>query len=95
MIHLDQQFFGFGDRQRLARATLDQQTQQGMQPTDRASPVGGDLMVTIGQQAQHHPVFIETGDNVQQRVVPRNDRCRAGVVGVGLVDPAALEQPHS
>jgi hypothetical protein len=73
--HFDQQFFCFGDRQRPAAATLDQQTQQGMQPADRAGSVGGDLMIPIGQQAQHDPMLIETGDDVQRRVVPGDNRC--------------------
>ena len=64
-------------------------------PADRAGPVGGDLVIPIGQQAQHHPMLVEAGDDVQRRVVPSSDRCRTGIVGVGLVDPTALEQPHS
>ncbi len=69
--------------------------QQGVQSTDRAGPVRGDLMITISQQPQHDSVFIETGDDVQHRVVPRDDRCRPGVVRVGLVDLAALEKSNT
>jgi len=29
---------------------LDEQTQQGVESTDRACPVGGDLMIAIGRQ---------------------------------------------
>ena len=51
-------------------------------------------MITIGQQAQHDPVLITRGNNVQSRSAPRHDRCRTGIVRIGLVDPATLEQPH-
>ena len=51
-------------------------------------------MIAIGQQAQHDRVLITRVDDVQRRRAPRHDRRRTGIVGIGLVDPAALEQPH-
>ena len=93
-VHAGQEFLGSGDGQRAAGATLDEQAQQGVQPADRAGPLGGDLMVAIGQQPQHDPMLIIGRDDVQRRCAPRHDRRRTGVVGVGLVDPAPLEQPH-
>lgn len=51
-------------------------------------------MITVSQQTQHDPVLIETGDDVQCRVPPRNDRYRAGIVRVGLVDPPVVQQAH-
>ncbi len=59
-VHAGQEFLGSVDGQRPAGATLDQQTQQGVQPADRAGPLGGDLMVAIGQQAQHDPVLVDS-----------------------------------
>ena len=93
-VHAGQEFLGSGDGQRAAGASLDEQAQQGVQPADRTGPLGGDLMVAIGQQAQHDPMLVVRRDDVQRRCAPRHDRRRAGVVGVGLVDPAPLEQPH-
>ena len=37
-------------------ADLDQQAQQGVQPADRACPLGGDLMVAAARRADHHLV---------------------------------------
>ena len=75
-------------------AGLDEHTQQRVQPAHGAGPVGGDLMITIGQQAQHDTVLIEAGNDVQRWCAPGDDRRGAGVVRVGLVDPTALEQSH-
>ena len=51
-------------------------------------------MIAISQQTQYDAMFVEVGDDVQTRVVPGDDRCRAGVVRVRLVDLVALEQTH-
>lgn len=56
--------------------------------------MGGDLMITIGQQPQHDPMFVEAGDDVQRWCAPGDDRRGAGIVRVGLVDPTALQQSH-
>ena len=40
------------------------------------------------QQPQHDPMLVVARDDVQRRCAPRHDRHRAGVVGIGLVDPA-------
>jgi len=57
----DQECFGFGGGRRTARSALDQQTQQGVQPADRAGPLHGDLVIALGQQTEHDTVFVEAG----------------------------------
>lgn len=73
---------------------FDQQTQQRVEPADRAGPVGGDLVIAIGEQPEHDAVLIEAADDIQRRCAPTHDRGGAGVVRVGLVDRATLEQPN-
>jgi hypothetical protein len=48
----------------------------------------------VGQQAQHHPLFVVDRHDVQRRGSPGHDRRRASVVGIALVDPASFQQPH-
>jgi hypothetical protein len=49
-VDVEQELFGFGDGQGACGAALDEQTQNGVEATDRARPVRGDLMITIGEQ---------------------------------------------
>ena len=60
----DQECFGFGGGQRTARSALDQQTQQGVQPADRASPSHGDLVIALGQQTEHDTVGFGHGGHI-------------------------------
>ena len=53
-------FSALVDCQRAACAALDQQTQQCVQPADRARPVGGDLTVAVSEQPQHDPVLVDS-----------------------------------
>ena len=89
-----QELFGSGSGQISLRAALDQQAQHGVKTADGAGPLGSEVMITISQQTQHDAVLVKAGDDVQARVVPSDNRCRAGIVGVGLVDPTVLEQAH-
>ena len=53
-LHAGEQFVGSGDGQGPASAAaLDEQAQHRVQSADRARPLGGDLMIAVGQQAQH------------------------------------------
>ena len=64
-----------------------------MQPTDRPGPSRDELVMTTRQQPQDLPVILER-DRPQVPVPQRDDRSRTGVVRVGLVLAARVQQPR-
>ena len=79
-------------RELAGQAAGDQQTQHGVQATDRPGAMRDQVVVTFREQPQHRGVVLEY-DGAELRVPQRDDRGGAGVVRVGLVDPARVEQP--
>jgi hypothetical protein len=64
-----------------------------MEATHAAGALGGELVVAVRQQPQHDAVFAVGAHAVQCGVAESDDGSGAGVVGVGLVDPAVAHQP--
>jgi hypothetical protein len=85
---------GLQCRQQAAGAARRQPTQQGVEPADRLGPQPGQIVVPVRQQAQHRSV-IHRGDLLQPGMAQRDDRRRPGVVRVGLVGAAGVEQPNA
>jgi hypothetical protein len=54
--------------------SLDQQTQQGVQPADRAGPLHGDLVIALGQQTEHDTVGFGHGGYIGCVVDARETR---------------------
>jgi len=91
--HAGQEFHGPAGAEGPAGAALDEQAQHGMEATHAAGALGAELVVAVRQQPQHDAVFAVGTHAVQRGVADRDDGRGAGVVGVGLVDPAVVHQP--
>ena len=91
--HAGQEFHGPAGAEGPTGAALDEQAQHGMEATHAAGALGGELVVAVRQQPQHDAVFAVGAHGVQRGVAKRDDGSGAGVVGVGLVDPAVVHQP--
>jgi len=91
--HAGQEFHGPAGAEGPTGAALDEQAQQGMEATHAAGALGGELVVAVRQQPQHDAVFAVGAHAVQCGVAESDDGSGAGVVGVGLVDPAVVHQP--
>jgi hypothetical protein len=63
-----------------------------MQTTDRLGAQSGEVVVAVRQEPQHRSV-IDTDDVPKSGVAQRDDRRCPGVVRVGLVGAAGVEQP--
>jgi hypothetical protein len=57
-------------------------------------PAGGQVVVAVGQQQQHRPVVVVGAHRIESLVAPGHDGRGAGIVGVGLVGLAVVQQPH-
>jgi hypothetical protein len=64
-----------------------------MEAAHAAGALSGELVVAVRQQPQHDALFAVGAHGVQRGVADRDDGSRAGVVGVGLIDPAGAHQP--
>ena len=63
-----------------------------MQPADHPGALGDKVVVAVGQQAQHRAV-IDRRDRPQPGMT-QHHRGRTGVVRVGPVGPAGVEEPN-
>jgi hypothetical protein len=79
-------------RPQSSRAARSEPTQQRLQTTDRLSAQSGEVVVAVRQQTQHRSV-INRDDVPQSGVAQCDDRGCPGVVRVGLVGAAGVEQP--
>jgi hypothetical protein len=73
---------------------FDEEGHRRVQPADRPGAGSDQVVVTLGQEAKHGNAILET-DSLQSVVTQRDDRCRAGIVAVGLVAVVVVQEPDA